>query len=121
MWASEAAHQVGLPTHVLRYWEREGLVSPPRAGNGYRDYDDETLLRLRVVKNCREAGLSVELIRHVLKQHEDGRAGLIRAELARLNEELTKLVTTRQFLEHVLTCRHSLMTRCDGCRGFGNT
>ena len=41
--------QTGLARANIRYYEAEGLISPERAENGYREYsqeDAETLLRV---------------------------------------------------------------------------
>ena len=37
----EAAARFGLDTHVLRYWEDEGLLRPVRDGAGRRRYGDD--------------------------------------------------------------------------------
>ena len=40
----------------IRFYEREGLLSPERLANGYRDYtekDAETLLRIKLLRSLR--------------------------------------------------------------------
>lgn len=48
---SELAEQAGVTVKAVRYYERLGLVSPARLGNGYREYGDD---HLRVVREIRE-------------------------------------------------------------------
>ncbi len=48
---SELAEQAGVTVKAVRYYERLGLVSPGRLGNGYREYGDD---HLRVVREIRE-------------------------------------------------------------------
>ncbi|GGF40302.1 Cu(I)-responsive transcriptional regulator [Marmoricola endophyticus] len=111
----EAAEEIGVETHVLRHWEDEGVVVPARLDNGYRDYDDEALTRLRIVLACRRAGMSLEQTRLTLHRDATGREAVIRAELVRVERQRAELLRTSRFLEHVLHCRHSLMSRCPGC------
>ncbi|MGH1550035.1 MerR family transcriptional regulator [Leifsonia poae] len=47
---SELAEQAGVTVKAVRYYERLGLVSPARLGNGYREYGDD---HLRVVREIR--------------------------------------------------------------------
>ena len=59
--------QTGLARANIRYYEAEGLITPERAENGYRDYsqeDAETLLR---VKLLRALGLTVGQIKAVVR------------------------------------------------------
>ena len=49
----------------IRYYEQEGLVSPRREPNGYRDYSEADVDTLRKVKLLRQLGLSIEVIRQV--------------------------------------------------------
>ena len=43
----------GLPRANIRYYESEGLITPKRAENGYREYsqaDAEVLLRVKLLR-----------------------------------------------------------------------
>lgn len=53
----------GLPRANIRYYESEGLITPRRAENGYRDYsqaDADTLLRIKLL---RALGLTIEQLK----------------------------------------------------------
>ena len=53
----------GLPRANIRYYESEGLITPQRAGNGYRDYsqaDADALLRIKLL---RALGLTIEQLK----------------------------------------------------------
>ena len=114
----EVAELLGVETHVLRHWEDEGVVVPSRLANGYRDYDEEALTRLRVVLACREVGLSLADTRLVLDRSAEGRADVIRAHRRRGDRQGAELTRTGAFLDHVLGCRHDLMSRCRGCAAY---
>ncbi|WP_170131339.1 MerR family transcriptional regulator [Quadrisphaera granulorum] len=117
----EAAALLGVAPHVLRHWEDEGVLVPARSPNGYRDYDDEALTRARVVLGCRGAGLSLAQTRLVLHRDQAGRDEVVREQHRRVEQQLTDLERTRAFLEHVLDCRHSLMSRCPECARYAAT
>lgn len=50
----------GLPRDTLRFYERCGLITPPRRQpNGYRDYDELTLAELKFIAAAREVGFTL--------------------------------------------------------------
>lgn len=71
----EAARAGGVSARSLRYYEDEGLITPGRCGNGYRDYCRSTVDRVRVVRSLLESGLPVRLIREVLPHLAAGPEG----------------------------------------------
>ena len=69
----EVAAAVGLPTQTIRFYERKGLLPPPRRGpNGYRAYDSPTLTRLRFIRSGQGAGLTLLEIATILELRGDG-------------------------------------------------
>lgn len=51
------AERAGLSAHVIRVWERRyGAVAPRRLANGYRQYSDADIDRLRALRELTEAG-----------------------------------------------------------------
>ena len=82
--------QTGLARANIRYYEAEGLISPERAENGYREYsqeDAETLLR---VKLLRALGLTVGQIKAVVRGETELDAALS-ARIAAIQKEKTAL------------------------------
>lgn len=64
---SDAAKQVSVEAHVLRYWEEELEIPAKRNEMGHRYYTEEDIARFRRVKELKEQGLQLKAIRHVLK------------------------------------------------------
>ncbi|MFE2883592.1 MerR family transcriptional regulator [Streptomyces graminifolii] len=62
----ELSEQTGVSARLLRYYEEQGLLTPRRAENGYRDYDDSDDARVRQIRSLLDAGLTTEIIRAVL-------------------------------------------------------
>src|SRR4051794_11395769 len=58
---AELASRAGLAPSAVRWYEREGVLpAAARQPNGYRDYDDVDLARLRLVLSLRRLGLAPE-------------------------------------------------------------
>lgn len=58
--------RTGVSVRMLRYYEEEGLLDPPRRESGYRDYgaaEEQTVNRIRMLS---EAGLKLDVIRRFL-------------------------------------------------------
>ena len=82
--------QTGLARANIRYYEAEGLISPERAENGYREYsqeDAETLLR---VKLLRALGLTVGQIKAIVRGETELDAALS-ARIAAIQKEKAAL------------------------------
>jgi arsenate reductase len=58
---AELSRRVGIAPSAVRWYEQVGVIpSPPRRGNGYRDYAEEDVARLRLVIALRRLGLGPE-------------------------------------------------------------
>lgn len=65
---SEAAKQVHVETHVLRYWEEELQLPIKRNEMGHRYYTLEDVNQFREIKLLKEQGLQLKAIRSILKK-----------------------------------------------------
>jgi len=59
----ELEHLVGMDRATIRFYEKEGLISPKRSENGYRDYTEENTEELKKIRLLRLLGMSVFTIR----------------------------------------------------------
>lgn len=64
---SDAAKQVQVESHVLRYWEEELQMPAKRNEMGHRYYTEEDIKQFRKIKELKEQGLQLKAIRHMLK------------------------------------------------------
>jgi DNA-binding transcriptional MerR regulator len=70
---SEVARAVGVSTHALRYYEREGLIDRvDRADSGHRRFSEDDLSWIEFLTRLRAAGMS---IRRLQQYAELRRAG----------------------------------------------
>ena len=69
---SDAAKQVKVESHVLRYWEEELHLPIKRNELGHRYYTKEDVERFKEIKSMKERGLQLKAIKMILK---DGKLG----------------------------------------------
>ena len=108
----------GLPRANIRYYEAEGLITPRRAENGYRDYsqaDADTLLRIKLLRAlgltieqlktlaCGEAALDAVLAERLQamqqEQHALGRAEQVAEQLRQAKGDYQTLDAERYLAE----------------------
>lgn len=64
----ELAERLELPVETIRYYEREGLMPPPRrTDSNYRIYDALLIDRLTFIRNCRALDMTLDEIRELLR------------------------------------------------------
>ncbi|MBN2502453.1 MAG: MerR family transcriptional regulator [Anaerolineales bacterium] len=78
----ETARLLDLTEHMLRNWERDGLIAVGRnPDNGYRQYTGADIGRLRVIRTLRKAGYSTMAILRMIYQLDGGDATNLRVAL----------------------------------------
>jgi MerR family transcriptional regulator, Zn(II)-responsive regulator of zntA len=68
----EAASRAGVSADTLRYYERQGVLSPSRTSAGYRLYSEETIARIRLIKNAVSFGFAVKQLAVFLRACDAG-------------------------------------------------
>jgi MerR family transcriptional regulator, copper efflux regulator len=90
---TDVARRTGLATSTLRYYDRLGLLaSAGRADNGYRQYDDRALDRLRFIARAKGLGCSLDEIATLLTAFDEDCAEV----QAPLRELIDGKITTAQ-------------------------
>ena len=72
---NEAAKEVHVESHVLRYWEEELALPIKRNEQGHRIYTQEDIDRFIVIKELKDQGLQLKAVRTVLDQIHSDRGG----------------------------------------------
>ena len=67
MLISDAAKEVNVENHVLRYWEEELHLPIKRNELGHRYYTEEDVERFKQIKSMKERGLQLKAIKMILK------------------------------------------------------
>ena len=65
---SDAARQVGVETHVLRYWEDELELAIPRNDMGHRYYTDYHIRLFCQIRDLKDRGYQLKAIRNALNK-----------------------------------------------------
>lgn len=65
----QVAERVGIPTKTIRYYEEIKLLSPAkRMDNKYREYSEEDIARLRLIKQARALGLPLNEVKQLVEE-----------------------------------------------------
>lgn len=64
---NEAAKEVQVEAHVLRYWEEELGLPIRRNAKGHRLYSGEDVLRFIKIKKLKEEGLQLKAVKRIIK------------------------------------------------------
>ena len=68
---SEAAKQVNVESHVLRYWEEELDLTIGRTEMGHRYYTDKDLEIFQKIKELKKEGLQLKTIKEKLHEKDE--------------------------------------------------
>lgn len=104
----EAAKATGMPVKTIRYYEDIGLVGAPRSDNGYRQFGDPEIHKLRFVQRARRLGFGVEDCRTLLSLYEDDAResaevkAIAEKHLAEIDAKLDELQELRRVLAHLI-------------------
>lgn len=72
---SKVALQANVTTDSIRFYEREGLISPAKkSAAGYRLYTEEAVRRLGFIKHAQQCGFSLSDIRELLELRGDNQS-----------------------------------------------
>lgn len=98
----QIARLAGTTSRTLRHYDVIGLLPPTRIGsNGYRYYDEHTLVRLQRILLLRELGLGLPQIADVLEREHDEVSALT-THLALLRQEQDRLARQIAAVEHTI-------------------
>ncbi|MCP5162179.1 MAG: MerR family transcriptional regulator [Hahellaceae bacterium] len=91
---SEVEKVTGYSRHTLRFYESSGLIKPPRrTASNYRDYDQQTVQELLLIRQCQEMGFQLQEIHDFLVMRRE--SGLSCAKGAELLEQKLEEVADR--------------------------
>ncbi len=110
-----AAEQANLPPKTIRYYEEIGLIAPSRADNGYRDYSDKDVHRLRFLQRSRSLGFTIDECRHLLSLYDDKH----RASADVKSMALEKVEEIDRKIAELQSLRDTLATLARHCHGDG--
>jgi MerR family Zn(II)-responsive transcriptional regulator of zntA len=103
------AHRTHVSADSIRYYERQGLLSPStKTASGYRLYGTDAIRQVAFIKHAQRCGFSLDEIRQVLHMHKaDERVrqeayALVRAKQAEIHAFHAALSAMDEALTRVL-------------------
>lgn len=110
----EAADQAGVSVANIRYYEKEGLLSPgARGDNNYRVYTEQDIHQLRFIRMCRAMDMSLDEVRGLLSLDLRKKADCALANVA-LDEHIGHVQERMAELGVLLQELQGLRNRCNG-------
>ena len=90
----ELEDRLGMTRANIRFYEQEGLLTPARTPNGYRDYSEEDIRTLEKIKLLRQLQFDLDTIR-ALQSGERSLADALSEQLGQLDADQAALEGSR--------------------------
>ncbi|GAB6413942.1 MULTISPECIES: MerR family transcriptional regulator [Bacillus] len=69
---SELSKKTGASIRSIRHYEKKNLITAVRLENGYREFDESAIKRIRIIQLYLGLGLTTEQIEEILKCEVNG-------------------------------------------------
>ncbi len=105
------SQRTNLSAKTIRYYEEIGLLPPPkRLSNGYRDYEETAVPRIKLVAGARTLGLSLDDISEILalRDRQEAPCRTLLDLLAAKADEIQRRIAELKRLEVELRELHAL-------------
>ncbi len=112
-----AARKAGVGVETIRFYERRGLIEqPPRpSGNGFRVYPEQSIQRIRFIRQAQDLGFSLKEIEVLLSLRADPTT-----DCADVRERAqTKLEEVNNKIARLAAIQSALKSLIDACPGQG--
>lgn len=111
----ELADRAGVSAKTVRFYESIGLMEEPvRRANGYRQYDEAALERLRFIRDAQAAGLTLAEAREIVELKARGEAtchhttAILERHLADVERQIASLQAAQAEMAGLLERAQSL-------------
>ena len=111
----ELSKNTGFQVETLRYYEKQGLLSPvSRTQSGYREYNSESLKQLQFIRKAKSVGFSLNEILELLTlrverdQHSCGDVKAI------AEQKIMQIENKIEELSQMLSALHAITDACCG-------
>jgi MerR family mercuric resistance operon transcriptional regulator len=120
MTVGQVARQAGVGVETVRFYEKNGLLEQPsRRASGYREYDGDTVNRLRFIQRAKELGFTLGEIRELLslryaEQPCNAVRDQVEAKVAEIEAKVAMLLRMKEVLGRLASscCEQNDKSRC---------
>lgn len=105
MTVGQVAGLAGVGVETVRFYEKNGLLEEPaRRVSGYREYDEQTVNRLRFIQRAKDIGFTLTEIKELLSLRAssdrpcDDVRGRAEAKIAEIEEKVALLLRMKEVL-----------------------
>lgn len=97
----EAEQLTGISSQNIRYYEKQGLICPARnEDNSYREYSDNDIERLKLIRLFRKLGMPIEELRRLLNGEIDLKSA-VETQEKRLESQKNELNNALDFCKKI--------------------
>jgi len=110
MTIGQVARKTGVAQSAIRYYEASGLLPRPSRKNGARQYDDDIIDQLKILRFLRRAGITIRGLATISSQQRGTEVrrevwlGVIRQRIADLDALMIEAQETKRRLEETIAC-----------------
>ena len=105
----ELSKSTGFQVETLRYYEKQGLLTPvSRTQSGYREYDEASLKQLHFIRQAKMVGFSLSEICELLTlrverdQHSCGDVkSIAEQKIEKIDQKINELIKMRKALHKI--------------------
>lgn len=123
----ELARRTGVAPRMLRYYEEQGLITPQRLDNGYREYGDYLVDRVNKIRGLVDSGIPSRIIIDVLPCLDQPQTIVVRdpdpelratlvTERDRMSQKIEFLVQNRDALTKYIETMDAMTSGSRGAR-----
>lgn len=126
MTIGQVAQKAGVAPSVIRYYEAAGPLPRPSRKHGARQYDDDAVVQLKILRSLRRAGISIRGLATITSQQRGSNVrheawlGVVERRIAELDTLMIEAQESKRRLEETIACRCEdnakmcLVLRADG-------
>ncbi len=114
----ELAKEAGVNIETIRYYERKGIIQrPSKPLSGYRNYNNDIVVIVKLVKNAQKLGFSLKEIDGLLslRVDQDNDCSVVKTRALKKIEEIEKKINA------LVDIKKSLTEITNKCIGSGPT
>ena len=119
----ELAELLGIPSSTIRYYEKQGLIDPPKRISGNRDFCSTSVVRLRFIQLAQSAGFTINEIGNLLERYRQESADEERANQSlwqsevgakrkEIRAQIDELKQADAVLDELMKCQCKTIEHC---------